>query len=124
MLHNLGFNNNQIRYKLNTFQPTERVAYNVPNKHFIQVLIAKLNAGKRCVVFCGSKTLLEKIKGNVIEHTNIPESETAYYMGNENGSTFENVREEWSNKKLVAYTPTITVGVNFNTKGVFDCLFV
>lgn len=122
LLRNLGVQSHQIQYNVNTCQPTSRSAFQVSDKKFINLLVHKLKKGKRCVVFCGSKNKLELIKGNVDHH--VPSADALYYMGDENNSSFENVREEWSGRDLVAYTPTITVGVNFDLKDQFDCLFV
>ena len=106
--------------------PARRKAYPVEDlKTFFSLIMHKVvNEKKKVVVCCSSKAQLNALKAimnNVVEGR--------YYDGDCDESLrrkLSDVRAEWrdENIRIVAYTSVITVGVNFDEEGIFDCLFV
>ncbi|KAJ3279024.1 hypothetical protein HK104_001845 [Borealophlyctis nickersoniae] len=88
-------------------------------------LLRHIAAGKKVVVFWGSRA-----KGQVFEQyirRKFPHLNVKFYHSESDDRLDKdlcNVRHNWKDVDVLMYTAKITVGVNFDTAGVFDSLFV
>lgn len=94
-------------------------------KHFHQEILDKLNDGKKLYSVWGSKTkMLEFVSVLKEKHINY----LAYYAETSESQKkmLKDVNNIWSDEsyRIVLVTSTITVGVNYDTEGTFDSLFV
>ena len=98
----------------NSYLPEERycdlVTTNI--KQEITTRIDKsLKSGKRCVAVVGSKSFADGLVKCVEKRQ--PSKEIKYYSCERRLDVNTDVRKEWRSCDLLAYTPTITCGVNF-----------
>ncbi|CAK0768986.1 hypothetical protein CVIRNUC_003620 [Coccomyxa viridis] len=91
-------------------------------KFEIQMIIDDINAGKNLVVFTANKkgfgdALLARIKSdNVLQ----PDEFSYYHKDNTSEEDAKmDVNIDWMGKRLIMYTPVITVGCSFDIKGWF-----
>ena len=113
---------------INEARPVTRKAYEVGSfDNLTYVLFQKLEEGKKIVFVCGSREKAIKIAERCEEkgigyklYTSKPDDPI------KNLQDLANVNDAWSDPEvqLVLFTSTITCGVNFDTKGVFDVLFM
>jgi len=114
----------QIR--VNTFSPVKRTAYMLPSgKALISKIKEKLQKGFRCVVASASNGFCHKVIEDL--HDIIQEKKVKFYEA-KTGDTIKHecidARTAWKDLDLLLYTPTITVGVNFDLPDMFDYLFI
>jgi hypothetical protein len=100
-------------------------------------MVAELDKGKRLVVVCGSKTELRSLEEEVFKPRLTaspkegarPFTYVTYHAETENRDAvlaqLADINETWSSPTVVAYTPTITVGINYDNKAApFDLMFL
>ncbi|KAJ3283771.1 hypothetical protein HK104_010233 [Borealophlyctis nickersoniae] len=111
---------------VNENMPRARNAYQYSSHPtWEDVLVRKLDEGKRLVIFWGSKK-----KGDDFEkflNERYPHLTVKFYTSESDDlldKDLENIRDSWKDVDVLMYTAKITVGVNFDTENVFDSLFV
>jgi hypothetical protein len=94
------------------------------SKEFLkQQLYKKLVNGQKIVLFSGSKKFLTEEVEPLVEST---KKKCLFYTADSDDqkkNDVKSIREKWSEVSLVAYTPCITVGVNYDVPDNFDCVF-
>lgn len=120
----LGIKPEEICYEHNTMVTREKNAIQVPNDetliwHFDDLL----SKGKNVVFFSASKSFLNKQIIPIIEKHQLQEDDYLIYTP-DTKLAISDVEDEWKGKRVVAYTPTITVGVDFNIPNYFDTVLV
>jgi len=121
---------------INEWKPAKRTATRCASKDTMYLQLKKcLKNGERCVVVSGSKNFAIQLVANAteegliegnIDKEGIYEGSQAklYHSGNPLDLSTK-VNEEWSECKLLCYSPTITCGVSYdNENKKFDRLFV
>ena len=106
----------------NEKKPNERSAYEYECfDDLMKQALSCLEKGEKIVFFCASKEKLD-IFTSILENKKI---KFLAYSGNRTTKIVD-VKEEWSDPKIkcVIYTSTITVGINFDVKDIFNKLFV
>ena len=81
-----------------------------------------LREGKRCWIMFTSKKSLNQLLP--ILRNEFPKKVIKEYTGDKTSDNLENIEESWSEAHVVAYTATITVGLDYNIRGVFHKGFV
>ncbi len=121
---------------INQWKPPMRTSTLCKDKDIMELELKKcLRRGERCVVVSGSKKFAIHLVNNSISSGLIKGKLDAegVYMGDEaklyhSGNPLDlatKVNEEWSQCKLLCYSPTITCGVSYdNPEAKFDRLFV
>jgi len=84
-------------------------------------ILASLSSGKKVFVYVSSKKRLNKWVKTI--RRDIPEKKIKSYISGEGGK-IKNVREEWSGVDIVLTTSTITVGINYDIKDVFNTVYI
>jgi hypothetical protein len=110
-----------ILYIENTYQPYNRKAVCVGenNAAFLQFLerYTKANPNKRLVIVCSSKQASNSLK-DILPNVLVINSDTDDAIKKQ----MEDVNTLWCDKQYVAYTSSITVGVNYDHENHFDDL--
>ena len=121
----MGIPTDKIVYEENVRVNRKRDAICVPNDetllwHFEELI----KNGKNVVFFTASKSFLNKhIIPTMTDVLGLSESDYLVYTP-DTKNDIKNVEQEWSGKRVIAYTPTITVGVDFNLPNHFDTVLV
>ena len=114
--------------RINEFKPVHRTAYELSSgKALIRKIKEKLQLGKKCVVATASNSYCQSVLENLSEFLNEYKKTYKFYEANTSDIDKKDVlncRDAWSNIDLLLYTPTITVGVNYDISDVFDYLFI
>jgi hypothetical protein len=114
--------------RINEFKPVARIAYELPSgKALIRKIKDKLQQGKKCVVATASNSYCQSVLENLSEFITEHNKTYKFYEANTSDIDKKDVlkcRDAWSNIDLLLYTPTITVGVNFDIPDVFDYLYI
>ena len=115
----------------NPYQPYKRVAIRTPanniresTSYFWKSVLTAVKAGKRVVIPCGSqkqgKAFEKMLKANNITYY-------FYHSGDDRkmrSETLLNVNEHWAKVQVLLYTPSITIGINYDAVETFDSLFM
>lgn len=94
---------------------------------FTSKIVSELNANKKVILFSNSKIFTDKFIRDIIPKINRKIAYKYYYGGGDEyifKDELANVKVHWSNIDLLVYTPTITIGVDYNIPDVFDTKFV
>lgn len=117
---------NDVRVEVNTVKPTPRRSVQFQNTGpLVKTAISQLKNGKKIVFVFASKYKMDMFLQDVRKE-GIKYLAYSSATDDKEKSKLYDVNEIWSDPevRLVCYTSTITVGVNFDVKGVFDSLFV
>ena len=123
-----------VLYIHNTHQPYERVAHRITAKRvkgtsqywldklaFVEKFVELINEGKRVVVVCGSRAIVQMLEDAM------PKGKTIFTLHSKSPDSkkklVRDVNAEWVKYDAVAYTSSITVGVNFDVDH-FDVLMM
>lgn len=111
--------NKKIPVKRKAIQYTKEKVWNAK-------LFDDIQKGKKVVIFFGSMK-----KGTIFQQEltkNHPNIKYKFYSSESNNkdlrSDLSNVRESWKDLQVLLYTSKITVGVNFDERGIFDSVYV
>ncbi len=114
-------NDNNAYYLKNQYQYDERKYYEVSKNGFIQDIKLSLQNNKKIIICCGSNNYAKIIMENIKQYN----KNIAFYNCNNPLLLDVNVNEEWKDKDVIIYTPTITCGISYdNTDFVFDKLYI
>jgi hypothetical protein len=123
-------------FEHNTFMPRDMLACRVKNnKVLLWQIYQHLKEGKKICVFSSTTGFIMDKLIPMFKHE-FPNDKYLVYLGKDKAKAFKelhdrdvdqigDVEKDWADKnvRMVCYTPTITVGVDFNTPGVFDNIF-
>ena len=135
---------------LNTFNPysgrvCERIKFVGPNKegvikqslakgkeHFNARIVKELDEGKRIVIVCASSDYAKSLEENLLKPRQLMQVGFTYknYWAkvedrDQRNKDLEDVNESWAGLNVLMYTPTITVGINYdNAERPFDVMFL
>ena len=99
-------------------------------KHqFMCHLFDSINNGKKVCVVLASFVFKDELMASLYEKTKLTKENVLSYDGSTDDDMITNlkdVKKVWADPEiqLVIYTTCITVGVNFDTKDVFDCVYI
>ncbi len=113
-----------IYYERNDFPPPQRIAKRYPKKEqFFGAIVEAVNAGRK--VFICWAAMPERLKTlcETYFEGRIPYKMYTSSSDDRDKLALADVRREWQQLRVVATTPTITVGVNYDILD-FDELFV
>jgi len=117
----------KIIIRNNTIKPTARKAFQTSLKGLIKKLLEFLKDGKKVVFASQSNNLAQNL---VHDHRQFFQENNInvkfYHAKTDDALKYECVdaRTAWENTQLLIYTPTITVGVNYDVPDNFDYLFI
>ena len=104
--------NDKVKVIYNSWCQEERVAYLLDKEEFIKELIKRLQSGKHCAAFCGTKAFADKVYKCVKQA--IPELPVLYYSRDTPGKKKEedlaDVNSSWLQCNLLLYTSTLSRG--------------
>jgi len=120
-------NDKKIIIRNNTIKPTARKAYQTSLNGLIKKLLEFLQEGKKVVFASQSNNLAQNLVSDnqqFFKDNNI--NVKFYHAKTDDAIKYECVdaRKAWENTDLLIYTPTITVGVNYDVPDNFDYLFI
>ena len=131
--------NKKIMVSVNDYMYTERTAVILSNikylneipdmqNKFLNHLLKSLKENKKICVAMGSKRFQEVIVAAVRKQFG-QDYGIKHYDSESNNETMADLKEVttcWSNPivRLVIYTTKITVGIDFNEKDIFDCIYI
>jgi hypothetical protein len=114
-------NDNNSYYLKNQYQYDERKYYEVSKNAFIEDIKLSLQNNKKIVICCGSYTYGKFIMENIKQYN----KNIAFYNSDNPLNLSVNVNDEWKDKDVILYTPTITCGISYdNPDFVFDKLYI
>jgi hypothetical protein len=113
----------------NIHQPYNREAFELNICEFENTIIEKIQQGEKCCVVSSTEKFATHIYNKIIQDKISDVNDVILYTGkmDEKDKKFKNIDEVWGNKKVLIYTPIITIGVSFNPDDItkrFDTLFL
>lgn len=136
LLKQWGLNGNQLHFEKNTYTSRSKHARQVGcPENLLFHINESLNNNHKIVIFSSSANFLVEKVIPTIEQEHSDKKYLLYLGGDSRSkaiksgitvSDITDVEKEWGNPeiRIVMYTSTITVGVDFNIPDVFDDLFV
>ena len=115
LLHHIfDARNDKVKVIYNSWCQEERVAYLLDKEQFTKELIKRLQLGKHCAAFCGTKAFADKVYKRVKQV--LLELPILYYsrdtLGKKKEEDLADVNSSWVQCNLLLYTSTLTVGVS------------
>lgn len=130
---NIGLDQSKAIIRVNKKEYIKKVSYELPINKFSNQIMKKIKQRKKIVIFSFTASYANSIFNTLKAYNEGRKHKIRikYYYGGmpekgEYGGKKDllDVNKNWKSTDVLIYTPTITVGVNFDKFNVFDSLFI